>query len=49
MSEREKIDVGEEGERYKYPPEPQQSLKSWQCRTRQDRKGKSEVLAVLAE
>ena len=29
--EREKRDVGEEGERYKYP-QPQRSLKSWQCR-----------------
>ena len=31
MSGREKRDVGEEGERYKYP-QPQRSLKSWQCR-----------------
>jgi len=29
--EREKRDVGEEGERYKYP-QPQRSLKSRQCR-----------------
>ena len=58
MSGREKRDVGEERERYKYP-QPQWSLKSWQCcgssaavphyRTKQDSKGKSKVLAVLVE
>ena len=31
MSGREKRDVGDEGERYKYP-QPQRSLKSRQCR-----------------
>ena len=42
--------IGKEGEGYKYPPSPQRSLKSWQCRcssavvrTMQDSNGKSEV------
>ena len=48
-------DVGEEGERYKYPPVPNghlsrgsASLHVWHYRTKQDNKGKSEVLAILA-
>ena len=56
MSGREKKDTGEEGERYKYPPSPNGHLSrgsaSLQVRhyhTRQDSKGKSDVLAVLAD
>ena len=56
MSGREKKDTGEEGERYKYPPSPNghlsrgsASLQVRHCRIRQDNKGKSEVLSVLAE
>ena len=50
MSGREKRDIGEEGERYKYPQLKcgSASLQVRHYRTRQDSKGKSEVLAVLA-
>ena len=55
MVEEEERDVGEEGKMYKYPSalnghlsRSSASLHVRHCRTRQDSKDKSEVLAVLA-
>ena len=55
MNRSQKRDVGEEEDGYKYPLSPNGHLSHGsvmaqvrQCRTRQDSKGKSEVLAIFA-